>query len=1040
MKQFFTILACLLAYAGLKAQTQLYPQNFDLSEITLHDGVFRQAMLLNDSVLLEYDTDRLLTPFFRQAGFNDWAAAHPNFENWGSGTFRLDGHIGGHYLSALALAYAASNHPTTKTALKNRLDYMVQMLDSCQKVFDNNTQGLYGYLGGLPDNTVWTRLYAGNTAGLTANSGNVPFYVMHKIYAGLRDAWLYTGNETAKTCFLKLCDWGINLVASLSDNTLQSLLNTEHGGMNEVYADAYHITGDARYLAAAKRYSHQTMVSGMQTVNTSFLDSKHANTQVPKYVGFERIAQEDSTGTAANYRRAAENFWTDVVANRTLAIGGNSVDEHFLPASQGASYINNPNGPESCNTNNMLKLSENLFADTHNAKYADFYEKATLNHILATQNPHTGGYVYFTSLRPQHYHIYSQVNQGMWCCVGTGMENHSKYGEFAYTHSTDNDTLFVNLFMANELTDEKFALTQETRFPYEQQTKLTVNHSDTYVMAIRRPEWCKGNYQIIVNQDTVTNLPQPGNYVFLQRTWAAGDSVKVLLPMQLELLPCPNYSDYVSFRYGPVLLGAATGTDDLTGEFAGEGRMDHAPSQGKQYSLTSAPMLIGERTTVLDSIYMVNADSLLFKIKTGLYNNNKFADLILQPYFTVHQARYMVYWNQLTAAQWEQIREQVEAEEAAAQALNNRTLDFVATGEQQSDAGHAVTGTFGTGTYSGEYYIDALAGNSFSYQLETKGVCDSVSLFLRYHSADAGRTMTVYIDNALFQTVTLASRSTTGFYNVEYPVPASFLQRADSSVKDTITVRFVASGSTPTPGIYYIRLLRGYTPFPHYSFVAAQWISCDANRVNSISYNRADNTLTVNGKSGNNNIALQLDKTYDNASYIKKTEKYFLVKGAPLKTVAGAAYLWWLNGANHGTQVAPTHTYTDSAGESYFIWDVTASGLTDYMTADSILISANGQSFITAFGLTSSASDNAATITDIAFYTAQQAVDTYNDLASIFGLTPGALPALKSDDAAADNIIYNLQGVPVATAVEKDTLPAGVYILNGKKIIQNGKK
>ena len=640
--------ACLFGASAPKAEAQskLYPRLFDLQEVTLNEGVFKQAMELNDQTLLEYDVDRLLTPFFRQAGFTDWEQQHPNFQNWGSGNFRLDGHVGGHYLSALTLAYAASKDEDTRAKMKERMDYMVDMMDSCQRVFDDNTDGLYGYIGGLPDNNVWTGIYRGNLTAYNNNRGNVPLYVMHKVYAGLRDAYVYGGNEKAKACFLKLCDWGINLISNINDATLQSILDTEHGGVNEMYADAYRMTGEEKYLEAAKRFSHRTMIDNMQTVNTTFLDNKHANTQVPKYIGFARIAQEDEE--TAGYRNAAHNFWTEVVEHRTVALGGNSISEHFLPASRSSEYITNPDGPESCNTNNMLKLTEDLFADDQDAKYADFYEYAMLNHILSTQNPHTGGYVYFTSMRPQHYRMYSQVNQGMWCCVGTGMENHSKYGEFIYAHSPENDTLYVNLFVASQLESEHFGLTQQTAYPYEEQTTLTIDKAGDYVLAVRHPEWCKGDYRVSVNGTAAETGSTPGSYACISRSWSEGDKITVSLPMEMEMMPCPNYDDYVAFRYGPVLLGAKTGTEDLVGQFAGEGRMDHSPGIGPQLNLNSAPMLIDERENVLKSIEIVDKSRLQFKFKSGIYNDKKFADLILEPFFTIHECRYMLYWYQTT--------------------------------------------------------------------------------------------------------------------------------------------------------------------------------------------------------------------------------------------------------------------------------------------------------------------------------------------------------------------------------------------------------
>ena len=330
-------------FSDLHAQSKLYPRLFDLQEVTLENGVFKTAMDLNYNTLLEYDVDRLLTPYMRQAGFTEWEQQHPNFTNWGSGNFRLDGHVGGHYLSALALAYASSKDESVRAKMKERMDYMVDKMAECQAVFDTNTDGLYGYIGGLPDNNVWTGIYHGNLGAYNSNRGNVPLYTMHKVYAGLRDAWMYGGNEKAKECFLKLCDWGVNLISNLDDATVQSILDTEHGGINEMYVDAYQMTGEEKYLTAARRYSHKTMVDNMQTVNHAFLDNKHANTQVPKYIGFARLAQKDDKSAddiVARYRKAAHNFWTDVVSARTVALGGNSIAEHFLPASRCSEYIN----------------------------------------------------------------------------------------------------------------------------------------------------------------------------------------------------------------------------------------------------------------------------------------------------------------------------------------------------------------------------------------------------------------------------------------------------------------------------------------------------------------------------------------------------------------------------------------------------------------------------------------------------------------------------------------------------------------------------
>ena len=457
-----------------QAQTDLYPKHFALHEVTLTDGPFRTAQDKNIDMLLQYD-----------------------FKNWGGDAgFDLSGHVGGHYVSALALAYAASHDEAQRAKLKERLDYMLKVMKDCQDAYNTNTEGLYGFIGGQPINESWKKLYAGDLSGISKNWGWVPFYCEHKVLAGLRDAYLYAGSKEAKEMFRKLADWSTNLIAKVDDQAFEGFLNCEHGGMNESLLDAYQLFGDKKYLEAAKKYTHKAMLNGMQTLNTTFLDGKHANTQVPKFIGMERIGEMDATAT--NYITAAENFWQDVATNRTVCIGGNSVNEHFLTAANSNRYIDQPDGPESCNTNNMLKFSEMLFDRTGDAKYADFYEQAMWNHILSTQDPQTGGYVYFTTLRPQGYRIYSVPNKGMWCCVGTGMENHSKYGHFVFTHD-GKKTLYVNLFTSAKLQNKTFAVTQTTRFPFEPKTTITIDKAGKYDIAIRHPEWVSHDFAIKIN-------------------------------------------------------------------------------------------------------------------------------------------------------------------------------------------------------------------------------------------------------------------------------------------------------------------------------------------------------------------------------------------------------------------------------------------------------------------------------------------------------------------------------------------------------------
>lgn len=826
-KLFFCGLMTLATMQQANAQSELYPKHFDLEEVTLLDGPMKTAMDLNIQMLLQYDVDRLLTPYVRQSGLADtqdatspyyqWLTKHPNFKNWGGDAgFDLSGHVGGHYLSALALAYAACHDAQMQKVLKERMDYMLKVMKDCQDQYDNNKDGLYGFIGGQPINDSWKALYQGDLSKIQKNWGWVPFYCQHKILAGLRDAYLYGNSKEAKEMFRKLSDWSTNLIAKVDDQAFEGFLNCEHGGMNESLLDAYQLFGDAKYLAAAKKYTHKAMLNGMQTLNPAFLDGKHANTQVPKFIGMERIGELD--GTAANYITAAENFWKDVATKRTVCIGGNSVNEHFLAAANGNRYIDQPDGPESCNTNNMMKFSEMLFDRTSDAKYVDFFEQAMWNHILSTQDPKTGGYVYFTTLRPQGYRIYSEPNKGMWCCVGTGMENHSKYGHFIYTHD-GKKTLFVNLFTPSKLVSKNFVVTQETQFPFSNTTTLTIGKSGRYTLALRHPAWAAKGFAVAVNGSPIDATAQTGeaSYVNIDRKWKKGDKVTITLPMELRYEECPNYSDYIAFKYGPILLGANTtnGSEQLRNVYGGEGRMDHSPGvMGSQKNLMSAPLILGTRSDVMGRIKTLDSSKLKFTIDVSRpgVETYKWTTLTLQPFYQIHHDRYMCYWYQQTPENF--AKSDMAQSEAAIEALKNRTIDFVAPGEQQSEAGHEYnySSDSGKGSYNGESYRDAKAGGYVEFALFNKdAISDSLSVMCRFTTADHGRTATLTVDGTKIADITIPGRvrnSENGFYNVEFPIPAELMKDSKGKIKTSYKVRLSATGSTPNPGLYYLRLVK----------------------------------------------------------------------------------------------------------------------------------------------------------------------------------------------------------------------------------------
>lgn len=630
----YIILLCgLLISCNQRSQEMLYPEEFPLQDVLLLDGPIKNARDLNIQNLLKYDVDRILEPFLREAGLQPKGEKYSNWEG-------LSGHIGGHYLSAMAMNYAA----TGNEECKRRMEQMISEFRACQEANGiNHPDWGIGYVGGVPgSDELWSTLKRGDFS--VYRTKWVPWYNVHKLYAGLRDAWSYAGNEEARAIFLKICDWAISITSALSDEQMESMLDMEHGGINETLADAYRMTGDEKYLAAAKRFSHRMLLDPM-SAGIDNLDNKHANTQIPKVVGFQRIAELSGD---TKYADAGRFFWETVTGNRSLALGGNSRREHFPTADACIDYIEEIQGPESCNSYNMLRLTEALFRVNPSARYADYYERTLLNHIHSAQHPEHGGYVYFTPVRPRHYRVYSAPNQAMWCCVGTGMENHGKYNQFIYTHR--HDSLFLNLFIASELTwkERGIKIRQETRFPYEEGTSLEVSDgSGRFTLMVRYPGWVKeGELRILLNGNPVPFEAQPSSYVAIDRRWKKGDRMEVLFPMHSRTEQLVNVPDYVAFMHGPVLLGAKTGTEDLKGLIADDSRWGHIAT-GQRLPVDEAPVLIDDDlTAIAEKLIPVEGQPLAFSL-SGIKMLNP-ADLVLEPFFGIHDSRYMVYWKIVT--------------------------------------------------------------------------------------------------------------------------------------------------------------------------------------------------------------------------------------------------------------------------------------------------------------------------------------------------------------------------------------------------------
>jgi DUF1680 family protein len=597
---------------------------FNLCDVRLLDSPFRDAMLRDRDYLLSLDPDRLLHNFRVNAGLP--STARP-LGGWEEPNGELRGHSVGHYLSACALMYAS----TGDDRLKQRVDTVVTALAGCQEALASQSSHA-GYLSAFPESFI----------DRVENRQKVwaPWYTLHKIMAGLLDAHQLCGNAQALDVLTRMADWIKFRVDRLPEDKMQASLDTEFGGMNEVLANLYAVTGNPDHLRLARAFDHQKVFDPLAEGQDK-LDRLHANTQIPKMTG---AAREFELTGETRYRDIARFFWERVALHRSYVIGGHSDREHFFPVNDFAKHLS-AETCETCNTYNLLKLTRHLFAWSPDAVTMDFYERALYNHILASQDPQQGMFVYLMSLKPGHFKTYSTPEDSFWCCVGTGMENHAKYGDTIYFH--DDKSLYVNLFIASELAwpEKGLVLRQKTKFPESDTTRLSFQCGKPVKLAlkIRWPSWAQPAITVRVNGKKQTLTGQPGSYVTLDREWRDGDRVEIRLPMSLRTEPLPGATNIVALLYGPIVLAGELGTNGMPNPYA--------RSQTDQLKVPSseAPLFVADPGSLLKHIKSTRWP-LTFRTK----NPGRTQDVTLIPFYRLHHERYSVYWRLCSEAEWKQ--------------------------------------------------------------------------------------------------------------------------------------------------------------------------------------------------------------------------------------------------------------------------------------------------------------------------------------------------------------------------------------------------
>jgi len=450
----------------------------------------------------------------------------------------------------------------------------------------------------------------------------------------------------------------------------------------------------------------------------------------------------------------------------------------------------------------MLKLSKHLFLANPSSKYMDYYERTTYNHILSSQHP-DGGFVYFTPIRPRHYRVYSEAQQSFWCCVGSGLENHGKYGELIYAH--DQQNLYVNLFIPSTLNwkEKGISLTQNTKFPFEEQSSiiLTLKKAQQFAIKFRYPSWVEnGQLKIKVNNQEMNLVKDQNSYVSIERKWKSGDVISILLPMQNKTEQLPDKSDWVSFVRGPIVLAAITDTTDLKGLTADDSRMGHIAS-GAIYPIEDAPLLVSNNQHLASSLKAVAKKPFTFSASDLMYQE-KYKELQLVPFFQIHDARYMLYWPYTTKEKLPEIQKAMKEREEAQMQLEAITLDVVTAGEQQPESDHNFKGEkTDTGTFKERHYRNGKGW--FSYDLKNNDL-EAKNLRITYFGADKNKNFDVFVNEILVASINMEGTEGNQFIDKIIELPTEILNAKNKILQ----VQFKAKPNSSITGIYEVRLLK----------------------------------------------------------------------------------------------------------------------------------------------------------------------------------------------------------------------------------------
>ncbi|HSQ24952.1 MAG TPA: beta-L-arabinofuranosidase domain-containing protein, partial [Pyrinomonadaceae bacterium] len=628
-----------------------------LSAVRLTGGPLKHAQDLDIDYLLKLEPDRMMSYYRKRAGLEPKA---PGYGGWDGDGRNLTGHIAGHYLSAVSLMYAA----TGDARFKERAEYLVKEMKEVQ---DKNGDGYLSALEGGREK--WAEVASGNirSGSFDLNGMWSPWYTLHKTFAGLRDAYRYTGNRTALEVETKFAAWAESILSKLDEAQTQKMLNTEFGGMNEVLADLYADTGDKRWLALSHHFDHHAVLDPLAR-RQDILAGLHGNTQVPKLLGY--LARYIYTGDKTD-GVAAEFFWDAVALHHSYATGGHGRDEYFGPPDKLGDRVDGRTD-ESCNVYNMLKMTRRLFAIHPEIKYAEFEERALFNHVLGSIDPEDGRTCYMVPVGRAAQHEYHDMMRGFTCCVGSGMESHGLHGDGMYYES--GDKLWVNFYAPSTAKWQSagVGIAMDTSFPEGDSATLKIStpKAKQFTLALRRPSWAGTGFTIKVNGVAVKDISKPGSYVEMKRNWKNGDTVALILPKTLRIEPTPDNPNRVALMWGPLVL-------------AGELGPERERRGGGGQPAPTIPSFVSDRT-VTDWLKPV-ADKPGNFHAAGRDTDDQLREVDLVPFYRLHRRTYAIYFDEYNSEGWKQKLAEVAAERERQRKLEAATISFVQPGDAQKE-------------------------------------------------------------------------------------------------------------------------------------------------------------------------------------------------------------------------------------------------------------------------------------------------------------------------------------------------------------------